>query len=103
MKDEGCTSSRVCSITSVVPPISYLQLTGERVVALHPSFRLHPCRSHSVNVRAPDVFVKLQLHPHSQAAFGDPISELLQIDLFPRRRNQDRFRAGLELVLRDNL
>ena len=51
-----------------------------------------------MHIRPPDVFVKLQLHANFQAAFGDPVCQLLQVNLAPGRRDQNRFGLLLELI-----
>jgi hypothetical protein len=56
-----------------------------------------------MNVRPPDVFVKLHLHAKFQAAFGDPVCQLLQVNLVPGRRDQNRFGPLLEVIFRNNL
>src|SRR6266480_1928039 len=59
--------------------------------------------SHPARVRAPDVLVHLQLHPNVHSAFGDPIRQFSQVNLAPRRRDQDRAGTPFEIVLSDHL
>src|SRR6185436_4178297 len=59
--------------------------------------------SDSVDIRSPNVLVKLQLQADAEAAFGNPPGQLLKINLAPGRRDQDRERAIFQIVVCDYL
>ena len=54
-----------------------------------------------MNIRAPDHFVKLQLHADFfEAARGNEVSQSREIGLTPDRRDEDRVCAAFEIVAR---
>src|SRR5438034_1853496 len=78
-----------------------INLPGTRpslFIVLLSSFSLH-----AVNLRSPDILMKLQLQAQIHATFSDPARQLLQIYQAPGRRDQDRFRSLLQIMFFDNL
>src|SRR5215218_11401474 len=73
-------------------------MKGKLLLIHHSSFRIHHFPSDSVNVRPPDVLVKLKLHAKVEAARGDQLRQLLQVHS-PDRRDENRARASFKSVL----
>ena len=60
--------------------LPYISFAPIFVLGLKTALINFSCLHPEPSIRSPDVLVKLQLHTHVQAAFGDTLRQILQID-----------------------